>query len=232
MSTRKRWVLALGGSVVYPGEVDTVFLQAFYKLIKQEIKEGRRFIIVVGGGVISRAYQKAISKIIRISNEDKDWIGIHVTRLNAHLVRTIFKKEAHPIVADTRFRVRKFGKNHIIVGSGWKPGWSTDYVSIQLAIDFGIREVIVLGKPAYVYTSDFERDKSAVPIERMNWAEYLKLIPSQWTPGMHAPVDPIAARLARKENIKVVIADGKNLANLKKILKGAKFEGTTLENYA
>lgn len=230
MSTRKQYVLALGGSVVCPGEVDTILLQALYRLIQQEIKKGKRFIIVVGGGVVSRAYQKAISKISRISNEDRDWIGIHATRLNAHLIRTIFKNEANPIIVDKRFRVRKFGRNSIIVGSGWKPGWSTDYVAVQIAIDFGIREVIVLGKPAYVYTSDFEKDKSAVPIECMNWAEYLKLIPSQWTPGMHAPVDPVAARLARKENIKVVIADGRNLANLKRILKGAKFEGTTLEN--
>ena len=228
MNILKRFVIALGGSIAFPEEIDTVFLRKFRFFIKREVERGNKFVIVAGGGGITRKYQRAASKIIRVSNEDKDWIGIHATRLNAHLLRTIFSKIAHPVVFDERFKIKKFGRSSIIIGSGWRPGWSTDFVAIQIAVDFNIDQVIILGKPSYVYTADFEKDKNAKPIKEITWKDYLKLIPPKWTPGLHCPVDPVGARLAKKENIKVIVANGRDLNNLRKILRGKRFEGTIL----
>lgn len=228
MENKKNIVIALGGSIAFPEEIDTYFLRTFCIFIRREIKKGNRFIIVCGGGYITRKYQKAAAKIARVPNEDEDWLGIHATRLNAHFLRTIFKRESNPTVFDSRSKIKKFGKYPLIIGSGWKPGWSTDFVAVQIAVDFKIKEVIVLGKPAYVYTSDFEKDSNAKPISILNWKNYLKIIPSRWMPGLNTPVDPIAARLAKKENIKVIVAYGKDLDNLSKILKNKKFKGTVL----
>lgn len=232
MNIDKKFVIDLGGSVVAPQEIDVAFLKKFYLFLKKEIKRGNQFIIIVGGGGVARRYQNAAASITKVSNKDKDWLGIYATQLNAQLLRIVFKKEATPIVFDKRFKIKNFSRYPVIIGTGWKPGWSTDFVTTQIAIDFNIKQVIILGKPPYVYTADFEKYKKAKPIKKISWEDYLKLIPSEWSPGLRAPVDPIAARLAKKENIKAIVAFGRNLNNLRKILRGEKFKGTILENGA
>lgn len=224
----KKFVIALGGSVAFPHEIDVNFLRKFTLFIKKEIKKKRKFVIVCGGGYIARKYQKALAEITNTLNEDKDWIGIHSTRLNAHFLRTLFRKESHKVVFDNRFKLKDFSGHSVIIGSGWRPGRSTDYVAVQVAVDFNIDQVIILGKPDYVYTSDFEKDRHAKPIKKIFWKDYLKLIPLKWEPGFHAPVDPVAAKLAEKEKIKVVIAGGKKLDNLKRVLDNQEFKGTVI----
>ncbi|MFC1630015.1 UMP kinase [Patescibacteria group bacterium] len=226
--TKEKFIIALGGSIAFPKEIDVDFLRKFYLFIKKEAKKGNKFIIICGGGYVTRKYQRSASKITKVLNEDKDWIGIHNTRLNAHFLRTIFRKESNPVVFDSRFKIKKFGTYSIIIGSGWNPGRSTDFVAVRIAADFNIKKVIILGKPDYVYTADFEKDKNAKHIKEINWKDYFNLIPSQWTPGLNTPVDPIAAKLAQKEKIKVIVANGKDLLNFNKILKGKGFKGTTL----
>lgn len=230
----------MGGSIIAPNQIsglhnpsdfiDTNFLRCFHLFIKKQLKQGYRFVFVIGGGVVCRKYQSAASKITNLCDEDKDWLGIHVTRLNAHLIRTIFRKEAHPVVFEERFKFKTFGRERVIIAAGWRPGWSTDFVACQIACDFGLKVVLILGKPDYVYTADFEKDPSASPLAKINWPDYLKLIPKKWTPGLHAPLDPVAARLAKKERLKVIVAQGRDLKNLAKILRGEKFKGTVIEN--
>ena len=225
----KKFIIALGGSVICPKDINTDFLNKFSLFIKKEVKKGNKFIIVIGGGNIARVYQEAALKITKLSDENKDWLGIHATRLNARLLRIIFKQEANPIIFDQRFKIKNFGRFSIIIGSGWKPGWSTDFVTTQIAVDYGINEVIILGKPDHVYTADPAKDKKAKPIEEISWSDYQKLIPKKWSPGLHAPVDPVAADLAKKKKLKVIVANATDLNNLGKILKGKEFKGTTLK---
>ena len=86
----KTVIIALGGSIVFPDQIDWDFLRRFRSFVLREIKKGRRFVIVSGGGRLSRIYQEAAGKVVKVTNEDKDWLGIHATRINAHLLRTIF----------------------------------------------------------------------------------------------------------------------------------------------
>ena len=139
----RKFVLDLGGSIVCPDEIDINFLKKFCVFLKKEVKRGNKFVIMVGGGRVCRQYQIAAAKITKVLDTDKDWIGIHATRVNAHLLRTIFRKEAHPVVFDTRFKLKGFGKYSIIIASGWEPGCSTDFDAIQIAVDFKIKETIV-----------------------------------------------------------------------------------------
>ncbi len=228
MNSNKKFVISFGGSVICPKKIDVRLLKRFCLFIKKEIKRGSKFIVVAGGGNTARKYQRAAFEIGKVSSEDRDWLGIQSTKLNALLLKSIFKKEVHPVLFDQRFKIKSFGKYPIIIGCGWKPGWSTDFVTTQIAIDFKIKPVILLGKPDYVYTSNPDKNKNAKPIAKMNWRDYFKLIPRKWSPGLHAPVDPIAAKLAQKEKIPVIVASGKNLKNLKNILAGKKFKGTII----
>ncbi len=214
---------------MHPDEIDVIFLRAFYNLIIQEIKASKRFVIVAGGGALCRKFNKAALEITDVSDEDIDWLGIHATRLNAHLLRTIFAKEANPHLFEKRGKINEFGPYPIIIGSGWEPGHSSDFPAVQIAADLKIPRVIILGKPEYVYDKDNQQFPDAKPFFNLNWANYLQLIPNDWTPGSHAPVDPIAAKLAHQENLEVIVA-GQDLANLKSILDGEEFRGTVISN--
>ena len=229
MKKEKVFVLGLGGSVIFPENLDLLFLKKFSLFIKKEIKRGKKFVIITGGGKLARQYQQVLGKIGKFSSADKDWLGIQATKLNSYLLKTIFKERSHPIIFDKRFKIKNFKNYSVILASGWKPGYSTDFVAIQIALDFNMKKVIFLGNIDYVYTGDPQKDKTAKPIKKLNWKDYLKLIPSKWKPGLRFPVDPKAARLAKKYNCEVVIAGAKNFSNLKKILEGEKFEGTVIK---
>ena len=230
MATKKKniVVLSLGGSIMCPDAINTEFLKRFYKTIKKEIASGNRFVIIVGGGGLARKYQEAAADVSVINDEDKDWLGIHATRLNAHLLRTIFQKEAQPMILKRRKKVMTFGRRGVIIGAGWHPGWSTDYVAVRSALDFGAQRVIMLGKPAFVYDKDNQKYKSAKAFDCLSWKEYMKLIPARWKPGLHAPVDPVAARLAAQNKMEVIVARGDDLANVRNIIVGRHFRGTTI----
>ena len=63
-------------------------------IIEKYIKTGFKFIIICGGGKLARDMQQAASKLADIDNEALDWLGIYATRLNAQLIKTIFKNMA------------------------------------------------------------------------------------------------------------------------------------------
>lgn len=221
-------IVALGGSIVHPGEIDVLFLKQFRSLVIKWTKRGKQFIIITGGGSVARDYQKAAGQVLRLSDEDKDWIGIHATRLNAHLLRTIFFKEADPVVLDSRKKIKKI-KYPVTIASGWRPGWSTDYVALRIAADLKAREAVIAGKPDYVYTKDPTENKSARPIPELAWKDYRKLIPARWVPGAHSPVDPVGARLAEKERLAAIIIKGTDLKNFDRLLAGKEFKGSIIK---
>lgn len=223
----KTIVVALGGSIVHPNEIDTAFLKDFKKFLAPFLKRGMKFVFVVGGGRLSRRFQEAAEKVAKVTDEDKDWIGIHATRLNAHLLRTIFRDVADPVVMDIRGKIKKL-KYPVTIASGWRPGWSTDYVAIRIAADFGVHETIIAGKPSHVYDKDYTEHEDAKPFDSLSWEAYSMLIPRKWTPGLHAPVDPVGAALGKKEKVQAIIIDGGNLKNFANLLNGKRFQGTII----
>src|SRR6266851_2914132 len=95
-------VIKLGGSLIVPnGGIDTQYVKKFCTVIrKQIIEKNRRFFIFIGGGQLARHYRDAGMEVIghELTNDDLDWLGVHATRLNAHLFRTIFRDLAHPAI--------------------------------------------------------------------------------------------------------------------------------------
>ncbi len=228
-------VLSLGGSLIVPDEIDWKFLKKFRKLIIKEIKKGNRFIFVAGGGNICRKYQTAASKVTNLTKDDQDWLGVHTTRLNAHLIKTIFRDYAHPRINKnprTKADIKKhFAKGEkIMVGSGWRPGWSTDYVATILAQRLRAKKLINLSNIKYVYNKDPKKFKYAKKIKNISWEDFRKIVGDKWDPGLNLPFDPIASKLAQEINLEVIIADGKNIKNLERILSGKKFKGTVVND--
>lgn len=224
-------VISLGGSLIVPnGGINTEFLKRFNTFIRNQITAyQKRFFIVCGGGATARHYQAAARDVIGlIENEDIDWLGIHATRLNAHLLRTIFRDIAY-------FRVKKqydkedIVKEPVMIASGWKPGCSTDYDAVLLAEEYGAKTVINLSNIEMVYDKDPKKYPEAKPFTKLNWVEYRKMVGDKWDPGMCTPFDPVAAKKAEELSLRVVIMKGDDLENVEKYLKGQEYVGTVIE---
>jgi len=224
------FVLSLGGSLVIPnGNIDIEFLSAFNKFIRNQITaKKRRFFITVGGGDIMRTYRDAAKKIHgSITNSDLDWLGVHATRLNAQLVRTIFLDIADPRIIKHYEIILKIDKP-VAIAAGWKPGWSTDYCAVTICQDYGIRSVINMTNIDQVYDKDPNIFSDAKPMINVTWKKYCAMAGDTWTPGLNLPFDPIASKLARELGTTVKILNGKDLDNLAKALDNKAFHGTTI----
>jgi uridylate kinase len=233
MSKKKseKFIVSLGGSLIVPDEIDTKFLKGFKQVIEKNIKQGKQFLFITGGGRTSRRYSEAAKDLGELNTWDLDWLGIHTTRLNAHLMRTIFRKYARPRIITNPLNKSelKGGGYKILVAAGYKPGFSTDYDAVLLARHFKVKTVLNLSNIEYVYDKDPRKYKSARPIKNLTWKEFRKLVGNKWDPGLNAPFDPIASKLAEKLSLRVVIMQGKNIKNLANYLAEKKFKGTIIE---
>jgi len=222
------YIISLGGSLMAPAAgIDCQYLKNIRQFILERIKEGHKFFLVAGGGATCRSYQRAAAKVVKITNEDLDWLGIHASRLNGHLLRTIFFDIAHPeIITNPTKKIAAV--KPLVIAAAWKPGWSTDYVAVQLAKKYNIKNIINLSNIDCAYDKDPKKYASAKKIKSIGWLEFRKIVGYAWKPGLSAPFDPIASGLAEKLKLKVVIMNGRKLKNLDKYFTGGRFDGTVI----
>ncbi|MCX8147420.1 MAG: UMP kinase, partial [Candidatus Woesearchaeota archaeon] len=194
----------------------------------REIKsKKRKFVIVCGGGGINKAYNRAAKKITKIKDIDLDLLGIAATRLNAELLRAVFSEHAYEHALDNPTKKLKTAKK-IIIGCGWRPGCSTDKDAVLMAKTFGVDMVINLTNVDYIYTKNPKKFKNARKIREIRWDKLIRLMGTKWRPKLDFPFDPSAAKIARKMGLKVVVAKGTDLENLKRIINRKKFKGTLI----
>ena len=229
MAHKKTTIVSLGGSLIAPSQnVDVAFLRRFKKMITDYVTAGdQRVVIICGGGKINTHYNESVKKLARPSHRDLDWLGIMVTRANAEMVRVMFGDLAHErVIYNPSEKIR--ATKPIIVGAGWEPGCSTDKDAVLIALNFGARTVLNLSNIDYVYDKDPHKFSDARRLVDLTWSELRAIVGNTWSPRINAPFDPIAARLAQKERLKVVILNGRKLANVKRFLDGKSYSGTTI----
>lgn len=227
MADNQKIIISLGGSLIVPDEIDINFLRAFKKLIEAEVKKGKKFIIISGGGKICRKYQTAARELGISSSDDLDWLGIYVTRLNAQFLRIIFGGMAYgDIITDPK--VTASIRQSVVIAAGGKPGRSTDLVAVEIAGTSSAKKIVNLSNIDYVYDKDPNKFSDARKIEKTSWSEFRKIMPAKWSPGANVPFDPVAAERAEELGIEVAIMNGKPLDNLKNYLDEKKFVGTVI----
>lgn len=230
-------VLSLGGSIVSPPEgPDAAFLAEFRRRLETWLcaDPGRRIILVIGGGGPARSFQNAFREFVRLSgtsegsiDEALDWIGIAATKLNAQLVKAAMGGLCpDPVVTDPSGPINFTGR--VLVASGWKPGFSSDYDAVLLGARFGAKTVLNLSNIAKVHTADPRLDPLATPIDSISWDDFRTMVGSTWKPGANLPFDPIASAKAQAEGIQVICAAGRDLENIFAILEGRPFTGTRI----
>jgi len=228
-------VISLGGSIIAPDRVDVAFLRSFRKILLEflEADGERRVILVCGGGAPAREYQSAYRAVLseggrsEPERQAQDWLGIAATRLNAELLRFLFLPLCPERVVSDPTSLAVF-PGRVLVASGWKPGCSTDYDAVLLAERFRADTLINLTNIARVYSADPKTHPEARPLEHLSWAELQALVGRTWVPGANVPFDPVATEHAARIGLRVVVAAGRNIENLKKILNGEPFEGSTI----
>jgi len=230
MSTSETIVMSVGGSLIVPDQIDTNFLTNLRNvLITETATHGRRFIIIAGGGKTARIYQDAAGAVAELARDDVDWLGIHATHLNGHLLRTIFRDIAYHVMVKNPDEVLDIpGDPAVIIAAGYRPGCSTDLRAVQIAERIGASKVINLSNTDYVYTDNPHTNPNATKLEDVSWADFRKIIPADWEPGMSAPFDPIAAQEAEAKGIEVAQINGLKLDALENYLHNRPFIGTRI----
>jgi uridylate kinase len=229
---QQKFVISVGGSLIVPnGEINFKFLTKLNMFIRDQLAQNkkRQFFLVIGGGASARSYRDAGRDVVsrELTLDDLDWLGIHATRLNAHLVRTIFRDIAHQVIIDDYTIIRK-AKEPVVVAAGWKPGWSTDFCATLLCEDYHVDTIINLSNVSQVYDKDPNKFPDAKPKDKMSWKEFRLLVGDTWVPGMHAPFDPVAAKKAEELGVRVVVMSD-DFKNIARYFKGENFLGTVIE---
>ena len=218
--------------MIVPSEgVSGVFLMKLNTFIRKALTKNPnlQFFLVVGGGTTARDYRDAGREVVghELTLEDLDWLGVHATRLNAHLIRTIFQDLANPYIIEQYEIIRKV-EEPVVVAAGWKPGWSTDYCATLICEDYKVKTILNLSNVPQVYDKDPNKFKDAKPKSKMSWTNFRKLVGNRWIPGMHAPFDPVAATRAQELGLEVVCLSGDDFTNIEKYFAGKKFLGTVI----
>ncbi len=231
MKTSETIVMSVGGSLIVPDLIDTDFLSQLRQFIISQTALGRRFIIIAGGGKTARRYQAAAAKVSTLTAEDIDWLGLHATRLNGHLLRTIFHDNAHPVIITNPDEVLDLPESaNLIIAAGYRPGASTDLRAVQIADRVKAHKVINLSNTDYVYTDNPKTNPHAQKIEDITWSEFRKLIPEKWDPGLSSPFDPVAAKEAERIGLEVAAINGTRLSALNDYLNNQSFIGTRIHS--
>ncbi|MEM4396675.1 MAG: UMP kinase [Candidatus Woesearchaeota archaeon] len=219
-------IISLGGSVITPSNIDIYAIKYFVKTLK-EIDE--RTIVVVGGGSLARQYINTIISEKRDFEKIKhklDDLGILATIMNAELISLLSNLEAvHPSKISMKKAITIMKKRKKTICSGWKPGFSTDYVTAYIAKQMKEDFIINITKVGGIFTKDPTKHLDAKLIKELTWNEYLEMFDDSWIPGKNVPFDNSAAFLCKTSKIKVFIT---NLENFEKFVKNKEMIGTLI----
>ena len=223
-------VISLGGSIIAPDWVDVSVIAQFVAVVREHLQQdvNRQVVVVVGGGGPARRYQQAYRElVVGPAHDPQDWIGIMATRLNAELIRaTLADLCPNPVVSDPSASFEFLGR--VLVGAGWKPGFSTDFDAVVLAERFGAQQIINISNIEKVYSADPRLEPEAKPLDEITWPDYQAMVGEEWVPGKNLPFDPVATRRAAELGMEVLVVGGQNMAEVAKALHGEKFYGSRI----
>ena len=226
MTNKETIIISLGGSLVAPGEIDLGFLKSFKHSLQKYLGQ-KQFFLLVGGGKVCRVYQKALLEF-GAKESDRDWMGIDISRLNARVVKQLFNGNVFPeVIVDPNKKIKT--NKGIVVGAGWKPGWSTDYDAVLIAKNNDVKTIINLTNVDYVYDRNPNEFPDAKPLKEVDWKSFERIVGTKWLPGLSMPFDPRASKLASKLKLKVIMINGKNLERLEDFLNNKPFIGTVIQ---
>lgn len=227
MKFKETIVIAMGGSLLVPEQIDIGFIKSLKEMVQHFTNDGYQIALVVGGGKTARIYQQGLKDLGVNESLSLDWVGIKSIHLNCELLFRAFSDlDIHKEVILRPQDLDRVKESLVIIGA-WEPGCSSDTDAVEMAEVSGAKRIINFSNTSHVYSSDPRTNPDAEKFEKLSWSEYRNLIPTEWTPGMSAPFDPVASRKAQAHGITVAIL-GASVENLENYLAGREFEGTII----
>ena len=209
--------------------------------VKKAHELGVQIGIVVGGGNFWRGVKDGGGKMERTR---ADHMGTLATVINALAVADCLEQRGVPVRVQTAIEMNKIAEPYIrskairhlekgrvvIFGCGTgNPFFSTDTAAALRAVEIGADAILLAKNVDGVYDSDPRKNPDAKPIDNISWAEFRKMVGDEWVPGKNCPFDPIASKKAQELGLTVICAGGKNIPNIKSILDGSDYIGSTIK---
>ena len=207
-----KFVISVGGSVLYNGK----FNHKLANSLKKVLDNSHSYKLVTGGGTLAR---DLISQF-HFDEESEHILGIMATKINAFALSKIL---GYKFVDKNPISIARIKEN--TVSGGYKPGWSTDIDAAIIAKYWNADALLNLTNIDYMYTKNPNRP-GAKPIESIDYESVKEILGHDFSPGMHYPIDPRVIDILKKKRIPIIIFSG--ISNLKKIIEGKKFVGTTI----
>lgn len=211
----KKPVISLSGSFFS----NTNLIKAYAKVVKK-IKNKLEFIcIVTGGGEIARKYI-SLAKELGLSRKKQDEMGIAITRVNALLFGMLFNFTEIPKTYEQAVEI--INKYKFCICGGMVPKQSTDKVAVDIAVMCNADIMINLTKVEGVYNKD-PKKPGAKLLRSLTYKQLREILKNtSQTPGNYPLFDLKAIKIAEKNSLPIIIANGTKPENLIKILKGEK----------
>ena len=222
----KVYVISLGGSRIIPEDVDETFLKGFKKLLLSDKKH--RFVVVTGGGKTARKYIAA-SKELNESKKEQSKIGIAITRFHAKFMMTYFGEPANEDLPLTITKVKNLLRKNKVVFCGAlkeQKEQTTDATAARVAAHMKC-PFINITNVAGLYTKNPKKYKDATLITSISWKEFYTIAQKiTFKAGQNFVLDQKAAKIIMQKKVPTYITG--SLKDIKKILKGKTFKGTTI----
>ena len=223
----KRILLKLSGEALMGDRnygIDPKRLSDYAQEIKNIVEKGIEVAIVIGGGNIFRGLSGASNGMDRVQG---DYMGMLATiinglalqsaleesKLQTRLLTSIEMKQiAEPFIKRRAVRHLEKGRVVIFGGGTGNPYFTTDTAAVLRAIEIQADVIIKGTRVDGIYTSDPEKDASAVKFENITFKEVL----NQDLKVM----DMTAFTLSEENDLPIIVFDMNKRGNLMKVISG------------
>ncbi len=224
--------ISLGGSLI-AGEkgFNAKYVSALAGFVKS--KKDIDFIIICGAGYYCRSLLKSARAAGVSNNIELDRIGIEVTRLNAYMVKEVFKANGVnvvPYVPRTTDELRGFiGKYQVIVSGGFVEGVTTDTDAALAAEAAACKLLVNASQLSFVYDRDPKRYKDAEKQKHLSFQELIRISGEndRRAPGSNVIFDSFAAKIVARSQIAVKFV-GSDIKALENVVEGKPHDGTSV----
>lgn len=223
----KKVLLKLSGEALMGDQgygIDPKVLDAFADEIADVKQLGIEIAIVIGGGNIFRGISASAKGMDRAS---ADYMGMLATVLNSLALQDCLEKKGvytrvmsaieMQELCETYIRrraIRHLEKGRLVIfaaGTG-NPFFTTDTAAALRANEIGADIILKATRVDGVYTSDPEKNKDAVKINKLPYMEVLKQ-------GLRV-MDSTAISLCMENEIPIIVFNIKTPGNLKRVILG------------
>ncbi|MDE1851084.1 MAG: UMP kinase [Candidatus Micrarchaeota archaeon] len=222
--------ISLGGSIISTEEgINIDFVKKFSRILKNNIKR-YKFIIVVGGGYANRLYINSTRSIIN-NNALLDEVGIAFTRINALMMKDLFKDfRTYPnVVTDLEELKAAINENEIVLMGGLIQGITTDASTVLACEVTGCKKLVNVSSVGYIYDKN-PSEKGAKRLDRLNYQQLLELAFKYDSREAKAPFvfDLVGCKLARRSRIEIRFVSN-DMEEIEKAIQGRPYKGSIVK---